>query len=237
MIHRQNGVCVRFVVHTLQESMLASTASTLRAIRDTSRTTPPPCSTILVCVQCRGIQRYVVLVKDWYLLNFHFVNLRISLATDIHLHCFLHPFIPSVVDVEQGQILCIACGDYVYDSEIRRIAVSCKEKARRSLGLNTEYRAWAPDSVEMTLLQAHPKRRRPTPNSTIGLVCSFYLYFSATSHLTGSPFIQVEMPSIQMFLWVSGLKYCVKYLCVVSLHAFFFISQTAQYTEVMLLCF
>ncbi|XP_045105886.1 ubiquitin carboxyl-terminal hydrolase 22-like isoform X3 [Portunus trituberculatus] len=79
------------------------------------------------------------------------------------------PFTLCIVDVEQGQILCMACGDYVYDSEIRRIAVNCKEKARRSLGLNTEYRAWAPDSVEMTLLQAHPKRRRPTPNSTIGL--------------------------------------------------------------------
>ena len=82
-----------------------------------------------------------------------------------------------VVDVEQGQILCMACGDYVYDSEIRRIAVNCKEKARRSLGLSTEYRAWAPDSVEMTLLQAHPKRRRPTPNSTIGMGYLFIYLF------------------------------------------------------------
>lgn len=74
----------------------------------------------------------------------------------------------SVMDVEQGQVLCMACGDYVYDSEIGEIAQACKRKSRRSIGLQTEYRAWEPDDVEMTLLQAHPKRRRPTPNSTIG---------------------------------------------------------------------
>lgn len=74
-----------------------------------------------------------------------------------------------VVEVEQGQILCMACGDYVYDLEVGRIAQACKEKSRRSLGLDTEYRAWEPDAVEVTLLQAHPKRRRPTANSTIGL--------------------------------------------------------------------
>lgn len=81
----------------------------------------------------------------------------------------------SVVEVEQGQILCMACGDYVYDLEVGRIAQACKEKSRRSLGLDTEYRAWEPDAVEVTLLQAHPKRRRPTANSTIGLSWHFIL--------------------------------------------------------------
>lgn len=80
-----------------------------------------------------------------------------------------------MVDVEQGQVLCMGCGDYVYDSDVRRIALACKEKSRKSLGLDTEYRAWAPDAVEMTLLQAHPKRRRPTPNSTIGQCLTFYV--------------------------------------------------------------
>lgn len=89
----------------------------------------------------------------------------------------------SVVDVEQGQILCLACGDYVYDSEIGRIAHACKEKSRRSLGLDTEYRTWEPDPVEMTLLQAHPKRRRPTPNSTIGLSWMIFLLIFACHSL------------------------------------------------------
>lgn len=53
MISRQNGVYVQFVRHMRPESMLAFTASTLPATRATSRTTLPPCSTILVRVPLR----------------------------------------------------------------------------------------------------------------------------------------------------------------------------------------
>lgn len=74
-----------------------------------------------------------------------------------------------LIDMEHGQILCNACGDYIYDSEIGKLTRNIKDKNRQILGLDKEFRGWEPDDVELTLLQAHPKRRRPTPNSTIGL--------------------------------------------------------------------
>ena len=44
-----------------------------------------------------------------------------------------------------------------------------REKHRQMLGLERQYQPWEPDNIEMNLLEAHPKRRRPTANSTIGL--------------------------------------------------------------------
>ncbi|RXG62009.1 Ubiquitin carboxyl-terminal hydrolase 22 [Armadillidium vulgare] len=73
------------------------------------------------------------------------------------------------VDTEHGQVLCMACGDYTYDSEIDDIARKAREKSRKSLGFDREYQAWEPNDLEISLLRTHPKRRRPTPNSTIGL--------------------------------------------------------------------
>lgn len=155
----------------------------------------------------------------------------------------LHPPLhTSVVDVEQGQILCTACGDYVYDSEIRRIAVSCKEKARRSLGLSTEYRAWAPDSVEMTLLQAHPKRRRPTPNSTIGLLYCFMYWFFFLLPIKELFYGSRNICFLSDFLMVSwtytvlngkiALPVSLRPVCFLILRVLIYLSST-----VILLCF
>lgn len=67
----------------------------------------------------------------------------------------------------------MACGDYTYDSEIDDIARKAREKSRKSLGFDREYQAWEPNDLEISLLRTHPKRRRPTPNSTIGELFGF----------------------------------------------------------------
>lgn len=121
----------------------------------------------------------------------------------------------------------MGCGDYVYDSDVRRIALACKEKSRKSLGLDTEYRAWAPDAVEMTLLQAHPKRRRPTPNSTIGkfltfcnvsehhmnylikfiyMIHSSFIILSVLEYIFGCTLPQPSCPRITVSSLSSGLR-------------------------------
>ena len=72
------------------------------------------------------------------------------------------------MDTELGQVLCLACGDYTYDSEIDEIARNAKNKSRKALGLDRQYEPWEPSDLEISLLRSHPKRRRPSPNSTIG---------------------------------------------------------------------
>ena len=74
----------------------------------------------------------------------------------------------AAVDTEQGQVMCFACRDYIYDPEIDAIARRAREKSRKVLGLEREYQQWEPSDLEISLLRSNPKRRRPTPNSTIG---------------------------------------------------------------------
>ncbi|XP_059477248.1 ubiquitin carboxyl-terminal hydrolase 22 [Neocloeon triangulifer] len=74
------------------------------------------------------------------------------------------------MDMSYGTILCFACRDYVYDAEYEEVAGENQQVSSRSLGLPHHHcRPWQPSQVEQELLLEHPRRKRITNDSTIGL--------------------------------------------------------------------
>ncbi|CAB3372912.1 Hypothetical predicted protein [Cloeon dipterum] len=73
------------------------------------------------------------------------------------------------LDISHGRILCFACDDYVYDSDYENQACEIKEISNRNLGLPHQYKSWEPSLIEQELLLEHPRRKRITHDSTIGL--------------------------------------------------------------------
>jgi len=73
------------------------------------------------------------------------------------------------VDLTYGVVFCFQCGDYVYDRELEVIAQSHQSKAARSLGLGETFQPWQPSQEEVELLKKHPRRKKITDSSVIGL--------------------------------------------------------------------
>ena len=73
------------------------------------------------------------------------------------------------VELDQGNVYCASCQDYVHDSELHSISVQHQSQAHKELGLGTKFVPWTPSDKEVTLLRAHPRRLGFSKNSTIGL--------------------------------------------------------------------
>ncbi|KAF2345488.1 Zinc finger UBP-type, partial [Trinorchestia longiramus] len=96
----------------------------------------------------------------------------------VHFACYTHRHIHQhyqmkghhlSIDTDHGEVLCLSCGDFTYDSEIGNIAEAFRDQSRSSLGLNRYYTPWRPGPTDLSLLKRHPKRRKLHHNSTIGL--------------------------------------------------------------------
>ncbi|XP_039289668.1 ubiquitin carboxyl-terminal hydrolase 22 [Nilaparvata lugens] len=74
------------------------------------------------------------------------------------------------IELMFGNVLCVACGDYVYDSEMTRVADERHLKAMTLAGLrSTPFRHWWPSPHDVHLLKQNPCRRMLLNNTTIGL--------------------------------------------------------------------
>ena len=97
------------------------------------------------------------------------------------------------VELDQGNVYCASCQDYVHDSELIAISVQHQSQAHKELGLGTKFVPWTPSDKEVrgfywrldfsiklgqnvktlkfqvSLLRAHPRRLGFAKNSTIGL--------------------------------------------------------------------
>jgi len=73
------------------------------------------------------------------------------------------------VELDQGNVYCASCQDYVHDSELHAISVQHQSQAHKELGLGTKFVPWTPSDKEVSLLRAHPRRLGFAKNSTIGL--------------------------------------------------------------------
>ena len=73
------------------------------------------------------------------------------------------------VELEQGNVYCASCQDYVHDNELHAISVQHQSQAHKELGLGTKFVTWTPSEKEISLLRAHPRRLGFAKNSTIGL--------------------------------------------------------------------
>ena len=73
------------------------------------------------------------------------------------------------VELDQGNVYCASCQDYVHDGELHSISVQHQSQAHKELGLGTKFVPWTPSDKEVTLLRAHPRRLGFSKNSTIGL--------------------------------------------------------------------
>ncbi|KAF4517421.1 hypothetical protein B566_EDAN005030 [Ephemera danica] len=74
------------------------------------------------------------------------------------------------VDINHGAVLCFQCHDYVYDMELEAVVSEHQTKACQSLGMRQlAFRTWEPTPYERELLAMHPRRKRITNQSTIGL--------------------------------------------------------------------
>ena len=78
-------------------------------------------------------------------------------------------FFPTAVDLTYGVVCCFQCGDYVYDRELEIIAQKHQTKASLSLGLGQVYHSWEPTEEEIELLKKHPRRKKITDSSIIGI--------------------------------------------------------------------
>ncbi len=76
---------------------------------------------------------------------------------------------PAAVDLTYGVVCCFQCGDYVYDRELEIIAQKHQTKASLSLGLGQVYHSWEPTEEEIELLKKHPRRKKITDSSIIGI--------------------------------------------------------------------
>ncbi|KAL4240000.1 Ubiquitin carboxyl-terminal hydrolase 22 [Mactra antiquata] len=74
----------------------------------------------------------------------------------------------KAVDMTYGMINCFACGDYVYDREIDKIARHLNARSA-SQGVLNQFVSWQPNHKELDLLKKNTKRRRVEECSTIGL--------------------------------------------------------------------
>lgn len=75
----------------------------------------------------------------------------------------------TAVDLTYGVVCCFQCGDYVYDRELEIIAQGHQTKASHSLGMGEVYHPWEPSEEEVELLKKHPRRKKITDSSVIGL--------------------------------------------------------------------
>uniref|UniRef100_A0A0B7A1L4 Ubiquitin carboxyl-terminal hydrolase n=2 Tax=Arion vulgaris TaxID=1028688 RepID=A0A0B7A1L4_9EUPU len=86
-----------------------------------------------------------------------------------HIHQHSEDRKHHIVDISYGTVFCFVCGDYVYDSQLEDLAKVQSQMASQSLGLRQRFFPWEPTEEEMILLRCHPKRRRVTESSHIGL--------------------------------------------------------------------
>lgn len=73
------------------------------------------------------------------------------------------------VELSHGNVLCLACGTYVYDDDFLEVAHELMVRAGRRLGMGALYRPWEPSARVLELLRKNPKRRKIVPGVAIGL--------------------------------------------------------------------
>jgi len=73
------------------------------------------------------------------------------------------------VELEQGNVYCTVCQDYVYDQELLCISDQHLLQSHRELGLGTRFQAWSPSQKELQLLEENTRRLGFSKNSTTGL--------------------------------------------------------------------
>ncbi|CAH1793786.1 unnamed protein product [Owenia fusiformis] len=73
------------------------------------------------------------------------------------------------VDLSHGAVFCFLCKDYIYDAEFDEILAMSRKASKQSIGLDKTCQPWEPSCIEKELMQLHPKRRKVTEYSTIGL--------------------------------------------------------------------
>lgn len=73
------------------------------------------------------------------------------------------------VDLTFGNVLCLECGDYIYDSEFEELRKANELEALQRKNRTLAWDAWDVSPLEKNLLKHHWKRVNVTPQSVIGL--------------------------------------------------------------------
>ncbi|XP_041473865.1 ubiquitin carboxyl-terminal hydrolase 22-like [Lytechinus variegatus] len=74
------------------------------------------------------------------------------------------------VDMTHGTVFCVACGDYVYDSEFEQISQEERLNCSKFHGSSVQgFSAWEATGYEIELLRRNPTRKKVSGSSTIGL--------------------------------------------------------------------
>lgn len=105
--------------------------------------------------------------------NTIFVSGRILFKVFLFFHCFhsvnTNDFpLSSAVELSHGNVLCVACGTYVYDDDLLKVAHELMVRAGHRLGMGALYRPWEPSAKVLELLRKNPRRRKIVPGVAIG---------------------------------------------------------------------
>ncbi|KAI1301809.1 Ubiquitin carboxyl-terminal hydrolase 22 [Halotydeus destructor] len=82
-----------------------------------------------------------------------------------HIHKHTTSKVPAhalAMDLTYGNVYCFVCKDYVYDKELESVATRKSPYSLRS-------QKWEPTKSELEILKDHPKRKRLSKNSFVGL--------------------------------------------------------------------
>lgn len=74
------------------------------------------------------------------------------------------------MDLTWGYVYCYLCRDYIYDSELEKLAKKKRLKAAKVYGPTYAqyYTTWEPTLYELEVLRQNPQRKRISDNSYIG---------------------------------------------------------------------
>lgn len=108
---------------------------------------------------------------------FHFRSL-------LHFDLFLFFSSPSsAMDLTRGYVYCYLCRNYIYDSDLEKIAKEKRLKAAKVYGPTflQYYSSWEPTLHDLEVLKQNPQRKRISDNSYIGNSLSFRVIASFIS--------------------------------------------------------